>query len=40
LDQIPPRDDNEEVELINAAITLFNEVDLNSDGTMEWGEFV
>ena len=26
-------------ELMHAAISMFNEIDINCDGSMEWGEF-
>lgn len=32
--------ENEKLELIQGAIRLFKEVDINNDGTMEWEEFV
>lgn len=35
-----PKNDEEQIELINAAIQLFRDVDINSDGNMEWDEFI
>lgn len=35
-----PCEEHEQVDLINGAINLFRDVDLNSDGCMEWDEFI
>lgn len=35
-----PCDEEEKVELINGAIKIFSDVDINGDGNMSWNEFV
>ena len=32
--------DSDKVETLHAAMKLFNEIDINCDGTMEWSEFL
>ena len=31
---------NEKLDLLNGSISLFTEIDINGDGTVEWSEFV
>ncbi len=38
LDKAAP--DSDKVETLHAAMKLFNEIDINCDGTMEWSEFL
>jgi hypothetical protein len=40
LDRIKTKNDDETYELIYGCYKLFNEVDINGDGNMEWGEFM
>lgn len=35
-----PCDEDEKLELINGAIKIFSDVDINGDGIMSWNEFV
>ena len=35
-----PCEENERIELINGAINIFKDVDINGDGNMSWNEFV
>lgn len=35
-----PCEENEKIELINGAINIFSDVDINGDGNMSWNEFV
>jgi Ca2+-binding EF-hand superfamily protein len=30
----------ERIELLNGAIQLFSEIDINGDGRVDWGEFI
>lgn len=40
LDHIHTSDDDEKYELVYGSYKLFQEVDINGDGQMEWGEFM
>ena len=35
-----PCEENEKIELVNGAINIFQDVDINGDGNMSWNEFV
>jgi hypothetical protein len=35
-----PCDEDERIELINGAIKIFSDVDINGDGNMSWNEFI
>ena len=40
LDSIGTEDDDEKYELVYGCYQLFQEVDINGDGKMEWSEFM
>lgn len=35
-----PCEEHERVDLINGAVNMFSDVDINGDGNMSWNEFV
>lgn len=40
IESLNPANDDEKYELVYGCFKLFNEVDINGDGSMEWGEFM
>jgi hypothetical protein len=35
-----PCEEHEKIDLINGAVNMFTDVDINGDGNMSWNEFV